>query len=349
MSPTEAGKAELRAFLAMQRRTPAGRLPDGAVGCTRLPGLLRSMSILSKQPVSPADPILHRFDEHLAHARGVTPGTMDSYRRYVRPFVIGLCAEGEPDWAKMTSAYIVEFVLRETSAARAAKRRIVTAVRSFLRFMACDGTVPPQLVRVIPRVRRWQYADLPKHLTAAELDTVLKACQSEQYGSLRDRAFIALLARLGVRAGEVRHLRLEDIDWSEGVLHIQQSKSGYGRTLPLPSDAGTLLANYIRRERPHTEYREIFMTSLTPRRPLAECGTSTFVKVFLNKLGLDGAGRGPHSFRHTAATLMVQNGASLKQVADVLGHRSLQTTGIYIKLDEPSLREVALPWKGSAR
>ena len=349
LSPAEAGRPELCDFIAVQRRTPAGRLPDGAVGCTRLPGLLHSMGILSKQPVSPADPILRRFDEHLANVRGVTPGTMDSYRRHLRPFVVGLCAEGEPDWAKMTSAYIVDFVLRETSAARAAKGRIVTAVRSFLRFMACDGTVSPQLVRVIPRVRRWQYADLPKHLTAAELDTVLKACQSEQYGSLRDRAFIALLARLGVRAGELRHLRLEDIDWGEGLLHIQQSKSGYGRTLPLPSDAGTLLANYIRRERPHTEYREIFITSLTPRRPLAGCGTSTFVKVFLNKLGLNGPGRGPHSFRHTAATLMVQNGAPLKQVADVLGHRSLQTTGIYIKLDEPSLREVALPWKGSAR
>ncbi len=117
----------------------------------------------------------------------------------------------------MTSAYIVDFVLRETSAARAAKGRIVTALRGFLRFRACDGTVSPQLVRVIPRVRRWQYADLPKHLTAAELDTVLKACQSEQYGSLRDRTFIALLARLGMLSGELRHLRLEDIDWGEGL------------------------------------------------------------------------------------------------------------------------------------
>ncbi len=97
LSPTEAGKTELRAFMAMQRRTPSGRLPDGAVGCTRLPGLLRSMSILSKQPVSPADPILRRFDEHLANVRGVTPGTMESYRRHLRPFVVGLCAEGEPD------------------------------------------------------------------------------------------------------------------------------------------------------------------------------------------------------------------------------------------------------------
>ena len=212
--------------------------------------------------------------------------------------------------------------------------------------MICEGNVPAQLVHAIPRVRRWRYANLPKHLSAGELDAVMKACQSDQYGSLRDRAFIALLARLGVRAGELRHLRLEDMDWAEGLLHIKQSKSGHGRTLPLPADAGALMANYIRRERPVTDYREIFITSVTPRRPLGDCVTTTFVKIFLNKIGLDGPGRGCHSVRHTAATLMVQNGASLKEVADVLGHRSLATTGIYIKLDQPSLRDVALPWKG---
>ncbi len=347
LSPADAGKAELHAFIATAKRMPAGRLSE--VGCTRLPGLLSSLGILSNEPVSLADPVLRRFDEHLAHVRSVTPSTMDSYRRYVRPFVLGLCSPDGPDWSKMTSSYVVEFVLRETTAARAAKGRIMTAVRMFLRFLACDGIAPAQLVRAIPRIHRWQYADLPRHLSAAELDTVLKACQSEEYGSLRDRAFIGLLARLGVRAGELRNLRLEDIDWGAGLLHIKQSKSGYGRTLPLPADAGALLAKYIRLERPQTEYREIFITSLTPRRPLRECGVGNFVKVFLSKLGLGGPGRGPHTFRHTVATLLVQNGAPLKDVADVLGHRSLQTTGIYIKLDEPSLRDVALPWKGGTR
>jgi len=268
VSPTDAGKAELRAFMAMQKRTPRGKL--AVVGCTRLPKLLHSMGILSNRPATPADPVLQKFDEHLAKVRGVTPHTIDSYRRYVCPFVLGLCSDGEPDWSKMTSTYIVDFVVKETTAARSAKGRIVTAVRMFLRFMASDGTVPFQLIRAIPRIRRWKYADLPRHLSAAELNDVLKACESEKNGSLRDRAFIALLARLGVRAGELRHLRLEDADWSAGLLHIKQSKSGCGRTLPLPADAGTLLAKYIRSERPQTKYREIFITSTTPRRPLAD-------------------------------------------------------------------------------
>ena len=346
LTPVEAGKADLEKFIRQQRRTPSGRLADGAVGSTRLPGLLHSSGILCRETKSAEDAVLHRFENHLMNVRGVRRSTSTSYLRYVRPLVVGIYSNGEPEWWRMTSEYISGFVVQQADQARAAKHRIVSAVRTFLRFMVCEGTLPAELVRAIPRVRRWRYAELPKRLSATELDLVLKDCQSEEHGCLRDRAFIALLARLGVRSGELRSLRLEDIDWTEGLLHIKESKSGHGRTLPLPGDAGKLVAEYIRSERPTTEYREIFLTSLTPRRPLGNCTATTFVNVYLHKLGLGGPGRGCHSFRHTAATLMVQNGASLKEVADVLGHRSLSTTGIYVKLDEPSLQDVALPWKG---
>jgi integrase len=257
-----------------------------------------------------------------------------------------LCSEDEPDWSKLTAEYVTNFVLQKVAVARAEKGRIVTAVRSFLHFLAAEGVVPRQMVRAIPRIRRWRYADLPKRLSAEQLNVVLNACQSEKYGSLRDRSFIALLARLAVRPGELRALRLDDIDWTQGLVHIKQSKTGRGRTLPLADDAGNLLVKYIREERPATAYREVFLTSVTPRRPIGDCVTTTFVKVFLKKLDLDGPGRGAHSFRHTAASLMVENGATLKEVADVLGHRVLSTTGIYVKLDKSSLLEVALPWKG---
>ena len=346
LTPAEAGKADLKKFISQQRRAPSGRLADGAVGSTRLPGLLHSSGILCRETKSAEDAVLHRFENHLVNVRGVRRSTSTSYLRYVRPLVVGIYSNDEPEWWKMTSEYVSGFVVRQADQARAAKHRIVSAVRTFLRFMVCEGTLPAELVRAIPRVRRWRYAELPKRLSAAELELVLKDCQSEEHGCLRDRAFIALLARLGVRSGELRSLRLDDIDWSEGLLHIKESKSGHGRTLPLPGDAGKLVAEYIRNERPTTEYREIFLTSLTPRRPLGNCTATTFVNVYLHKLGLDGPGRGCHSFRHTAATLMVQNGASLKEVADVLGHRSLSATGIYVKLDEPSLQDVALPWKG---
>jgi integrase/recombinase XerD len=347
LAPADAGKKELLAYMEKHKRTPAGRLPEGAIGFSRLPLLLESEGILCKpKPESPADPWLRRFHDYELNVCGVTSTTEESYRYYVEPLILGLCRDGQLDWSCLTAEYITDFVVRETGAARAAKGRIVTAIRTFLRFLVAEGVVPAQLCRAIPRVRRWRYADIPKRLSADQLALALKACQSEKYGSLRDRAFIALLARLGVRSGELRKLRLEDIDWAEGLIHIRQSKSGRGRTLPLPDDAGALLVRYLRDERPATQFREVFLTSVTPRRPLGECVTTTFVKIFLKKLDLDGPGRGSHSFRHTAATLMAQNGASLKEVADVLGHRCLASTGIYVKLDEPSLREVAMPWTG---
>ena len=347
LSPVDAGRAELQTYVATRTRTRTGRLPEGAIGLTRLSALLKNDGIFCKpHPTSVADPCLQCFQEHLRNVRGVTSSTQVSYRRHVGPLILGICNDAGPNWSQLTAAYITDFVLRKTTEARAAKGRVVSAVRTFLRFLISEGTVPPQLVRAIPRVRRWRYADLPKRLSADELTTVLSACRSSANGSRRDRAFIALLASLGVRSGELRNLRLEDIDWTAGLLHIKQSKSGRGRTLPLPQDAGALLVEYIQHERPDTAYRQIFITSTTPRRSIGECTTTTFVKVFLKRLGLDGPGRGCHSFRHTAATIMVQNGASMKDVADVLGHRSLATTGVYVKLDEPSLHDVALPWAG---
>jgi integrase/recombinase XerD len=347
MTLIDAGNAEIKAFIAAQRRTPAGRLADGAVGCTRLPGLLQSAGLLCKQPERCEHPVIKRFEEHLENARGVALATRAEYCKHIGALLAGILTDGEPVWWTLTSEYISDFVVREVSKTRAGRHRVVSAVRTFLRFLVCEGTVPIELMNAIPRVQRWQYAELPKHLSADELKAVLATCQSSEHTSLRDRAFIALLARLGVRSGELRALELDDIEWSEGLIHIRTSKTGRGRSLPLPEDAGKLLADYIQNERAtSTPYRTAFLTSTTPHRPLGNCTATTFVKVFLYKLGLDGPGRGPHSFRHTAATQMVQNGAPLKQVADVLGHRSLRTTGIYIKLDQPSLRHVTMPWTG---
>lgn len=174
----------------------------------------------------------------------------------------------------------------------------------------------------------------------------MKACQSETNGTRRDRAFVALLATLGVRGGELRQLRLEDIDWTEGKVKIKGSKSGRERVLPLPSEAGTLLADYLQHERPLSPYREVFLTSMAPRQPLGTGGTTYLVHQFLKRCGIEGPRLGTHCFRHTAATLMVRNGATLKEVADVLGHCSIATTSIYVKLDQPSLEGVAMPWPG---
>lgn len=178
---------------------------------------------------------------------------------------------------------------------------------------------------------------------------MLQACQSEASGSRRDRAFVPLLATLGVRGGELRQLCLEDIDWKEGKIKIKGSKSARERVLPLPVDAGTLLGDYLQHERPLTPYREVFLTSMAPRQPLGGGGSTYMVCEFLERCGIEGPRLGSHCFRHTAATMMVRNGATLKEVADVLGHCSIATTSIYVKLDQPSLESVAMPWPGGER
>jgi len=167
LTPAEAGRAELRAYIETQKRMPSGRLRDGAVGFSRLPALLEAEGVLCKpSPETPADPCLRRFTAYLANVRGVTPSTQWTYRRFVGPLVLGLCVSDGPDWSKLTSDYVSNYVLGTTSGVRAAKGRVVSAVRTFLHFLVLEGIAPAQMVKAIPRVRRWRYAKLPKHLSA---------------------------------------------------------------------------------------------------------------------------------------------------------------------------------------
>lgn len=343
----EAGKADLESYIAAQKRSLQGRLPDWTRGIRRLPILMAPLGVLClPEPATVADATLERFATYLKNVVGVTPNTINTYCRHARPLVLGVCHDGPPEWSCLDAAYLTGFVLKQAEQPNATRSRIISAVRTFLRFLVSERAVPASLLRAIPKIRRPWQASVPKHLSAGELDQVLQACQSKDNGSVRDRAFIALLARLGVRSGELRHLVLEEIDWAAGLIHISKSKSGVGRALPLPSDAGALLAEYLKNNRPQSNYREIFLSARTPHEPFGEAACTTLVHAFLKRIGLDGRGRGSHCFRHTAATHMVRNGARLKDVADVLGHRSLRSTQIYVKVDEPALKEVALPWLG---
>lgn len=347
VSLRDAGDPDVEAYIAAQKRNSRGRLPAWMRGIRRLPALAAPLGILCRPaPASPADPVLDRFAGYLKNVLGVTPGTIASYCGHMRPFVAGICDRGAPDWPRVDAAYVAAFILERAQCRSATTARLISAARTFLRFAVSERSVPASLLHAVPRIRRPRNMGIPRHLAAEELERVLEACRIKENGSPRDRAFIALLARLGVRSAELRHLRLEDIDWAEGLLHIRKSKTGTGRTLPLPADAGALLAEYVRSHRPVSARREVFVAARTPHMPLGDAASTTMVHAFLKRIGLDGPGRGSHCFRHTAATHMVRNGARLKDVADVLGHRSLTTTKIYVKLDEPSLKEVALPWPG---
>ena len=224
------------------------------------------------------------------------------------------------------------------------------AVRSFLRFLVFRGEIQPGLEAAAPLPPQWKQSALPPRLAPEEMERVLAVYQDGNARGPRDRAILFLLARLGLRAQDVALMCLDDIDWGDGRLDLRPGKSRRARSLPLPQDVGRALVTYLQTGRPQTA---------KPPSLSAKSATVSSVDHEWHLVGgaasvCAGRHRRPpgiacHIFRHTAASDMVNRGASFKEVADVLGHQSIATTGIYAKLDLHALAAVALPWGGEAQ
>jgi integrase/recombinase XerD len=239
-------------------------------------------------------------------------------------------------------------VIQEEAAHKTAHGRTApaSATRSFLRFLAWRGVAPSGLDRAIPRIRRARHASLSRHLSPEQLTRLLQRPEAPSPAAYRDRAILSLLAGLGLRAGEAATLELDDLDWYAGQLRLRAGKCHRERVLPLPQEVGAALAEYLQHGRPHHQGRRVFLTLTDPARTIQAAAVGAIVQRNLVRAGIP---LGRHMLRHTAASRMVNGGASFKEVADVLGHRSLQTTGIYAKLDLDALAGVALPWIGGTR
>ena len=191
---------------------------------------------------------------------------------------------------------------------------------------------------------QWRSAELPKYLTPEEVERVISACQRDNRADSRDRAIILLLARLGLRAGEVLALELDDVDWRSGELKVR-GKGGQYACLPLPADVGEALSAYLRHHRPPCTTRRLFVLSKAPYRGFAHSTSlSSIVRRTINRAGLHVPFKGAHVLRHSLATRMLRSGASMDEIGEVLRHCSAQTTAIYAKVDVEGLRSLALPW-----
>jgi site-specific recombinase XerD len=299
-------------------------------------------------PATPLDAILSRFTEHLRAVRGAAAATRERYARDVRLLLEHVCGRERLDLSRLTAASLRAFVRNGAAhwSARTARRSAV-AVRSFLRFLHLEGRDDGALVDAVPTVRDARRSSLPKSLSTAQLRELLAAVPRSRPAGLRDLAMLLCLARLGMRAKEVAGLRLDDIDWSAGTIVIPVSKGRRASVLPLPRRVGTAIAAYLRRGRPATSHRFVFVRHLFPvGAPLRSATVTHAVARAFDRAAVAAPSRGAHALRHTAATSMVRAGASLKAVADVLRHRSIDTTVIYTAVDVRRLREVALPWPG---
>lgn len=232
---------------------------------------------------------------------------------------------------------------------RCVVKQLITALRAYLRFLIADGICPPGLDAVVPAVAEWKLSSLPKYITSDDLNRVIAACDINTRQGIRDRAIILLLGRLGLRAGDVSNLRIDDVDWSKGTLRV----SGKGRRevlLPLPQDVGDALLAYLKKARPPVAIDKLFLCLSAPYRSfLSSSGISSLVSSALSRAGItDPPSRGANLLRHTAATNMLRKGATLETVSAMLRHRSLDMTAYYAKVDIPRLIQIAQPWPEGA-
>jgi integrase/recombinase XerD len=314
---------------------------------------LRDQGVVPPPPpavaTSPVDVLIERYRAYLTTERGLRRGTARGYIDAVHPFVRSrLSADGfSLEWASLRAADVSAFVVAHTpSQARGTAKITVTALRSLLGFLHVEGLIARPLATAVPAVARWRLARLPKGLAPAEVQALLGSCDLRTRMGRRDFAVLITLLRLGLRAGELAALRLDDIDWRAGTL-VVQGKGPQIERLPLPADVGNAMVAYLRRGRPATAIdRTVFVRIRAPHRGLSAVGVTQIVAAAGRRAGL-----GPihaHRLRHTAATQMLRAGAPLPEIGQLLRHRRLLTTAIYAKVDRAALRTIARPWPGSA-
>ena len=220
-----------------------------------------------------------------------------------------------------------------------------SALRRYLRYLQMQGICSEKLAVAIPVASRWRLANLPRTMTKDQLHTFLSSFDRSTAIGRRDYAIVMLMSTLGLRASEVALLQLDDLNWRNSSLRIVSPKSRRTNVLPLPNAVGRAIADYLRRGRPTTSHRHIFSRHAAPRDiPLNGGSIRALTVRAYGRCGFDPRWKGTHILRHTVATQLHQRGATLKEVADLLGHRSIETSAIYTKVNLPALAAVALPW-----
>ena len=323
---------------------------DLRASLAHLLALLREQHVILELP-GPSGPIaeeLHRYNVHMRDARGLGVGTRTGRlamvgRLLLRKFAGRAIAIGELQ-PEDVRGFIATELTRVNSVSHASA--LAAALRAYFRYRTTCGDVLHALVGVISSPARWSLASLPRALTSEEVQRLLAHCAQARSTPLRLLAMVHLALDLGLRVGEIARLEMGDFDWSAGTVTLKCTKSRRQDVLPLPAATGQALSKYLMHERPATTLPTLFVRRLAPHdRPIGVDAVSSAIGHALRHAGVS---RSSHSLRHTLACRLVNNGGSIKEVADVLRHRSMNTSLIYAKLDLQALAEVALPWPGSA-
>jgi len=315
---------------------------------------LRAQGIIAEQsaPVrTDAEELAHRYGEYLVQRRALTAVSVQWHVAVVLRFLQDRFGRGPLRLHALGEKDITRFVLRgaERLCARTQQSRM-SALRSFFRFLLEQGEVVVDLAGAVPTVCARRLADVPMYLARKQVEQLLASCDRDTSIGRRDFAMLLLLARLGLRAGEVARLELDDIRWRTAELLIR-GKGNSHEVLPLLADVGEALAVYIKKDRPGCGTRRVFTRVRAPLTALSiKGGVTTVVRAAIFRAGLDVPARGAYVLRHSLATRMLRDGASMSEIGVVLRHRSPATTEIYAKVDITSLSRLAQPWPvGGAR
>jgi site-specific recombinase XerD len=294
--------------------------------------------------------VLEQFQNYLRQERGLAEATITKYTPIVRAFLAATLPCGIPDFQQISADDIARFVQRQAERITTKDApTVVTALRSFLRHLLHRGAIDTDLAACVPTIATWSQSKVPKFLPAEQIQRVLDSCDRDTASGKRNYCILLLLARLGLRAGEVVALTLDDIDWEAGAITLR-GKGKRVAQMPLPVEVGAAIADYLRRARPACSSRSVFIREKAPLVGFANSiAICSLVDRALKKARVEPAYRGSHLFRHSLATTMLKHGASLPEIGDLLRHRRPDTTGIYAKVDLVSLRSIALPWPGGDR
>ncbi|MGH8568446.1 MAG: site-specific integrase [Gammaproteobacteria bacterium] len=330
--PCRGDAAALRYFLEFLRR-------EGVIPAEKI-----SLRLTSAERCAQA------YEQYLREARALAGATIVNYVPFIRDFLKDCFGDGRVRLSRLCAGDVVRFVQRQVPRLHLKRAKLMTtALRSFLLYARYRGEVTLDLAASVPVVANWSMTSIPRAISADHVRQLLASIDRRTAVGRRDYAILLLLARLGLRSGEVAFLELDDIDWNAGQLSVC-GKRGQRNELPLPMEAGKAIAAYLRRGRPPSTSRRLFLRAKAPIRGFrGASGIGSIARHSLKRAGIDAPTAGAHQFRHGLATAMLRRGASLSEIGELLGHRHPQTTKIYTKVDIKALRTLALPWPGGAR
>ncbi len=314
-------------------------------------GYLRGLGVVAERevlvPVGPVEVALGDFRRYLLVERGLSVVTSRVYVDAVRPFLAGrVSLDGRRvDLEGLRAADVMAFVVGLCpTQSRGAAKQTTTALRSLLVYLHVTGVIGRPLAGAVPSVAGWRLAGLPKGLEPDQVQALLASCDRGTVTGRRDFAILTTLLRLGVRAGEVAALSLDDVNWRAGEI-VVRGKGDRRERLPLPADVGQAIADYLHDRRTQRAERALFVRVKAPQGALTSTAVSSVVAAGARRAGLGTVGA--HRLRHTVAAQMLRAGASLPEIGQVLRHQHMSTTAIYAKIDREALREIARPWPGA--